>query len=143
MSLAAALANAPGTYFGMGDGPESGPFVARIEVRRLPNGGVSIDYEATSREQGVQHLEHSLLCVGADGRDRLYVAHSESPFVTEMVADESEPTRFAQSQPSGPYAMEIVIEAPEPDRITYAWWWAAAGETPSEQSKADVRATQH
>ena len=87
MGLAADLASLPGVWFGIGDGAESGPFVARIAVDVLPNGGVSIDYEATSREQGVQHVEHSLLVAGPDDRDRLYVAHSESPYVTEMVAD--------------------------------------------------------
>ena len=63
MSLASELASVPGPYYGTGDGPESGPFVSRIEVATLPNGGVSIDYEATSREQGVQHLEHSVQAV--------------------------------------------------------------------------------
>lgn len=139
MSLAATLADASGTYYGTGDGPESGPFVSRIEVKKLPNGGVSIEYEATSREQGVQHLEHSLLAAGPDGRDRLYIAHSEAPFVTEMIAAEANSTRFVQPQPAGPFVMEVVIEIPEPDRITYAWWWAADGQTPTEQSKADAR----
>ncbi|MFV0526213.1 MAG: hypothetical protein ACK5RL_17135 [Acidimicrobiales bacterium] len=49
----------------------------------------------------------------------------------------SEPSRFVPPTPSGPYAMEIVIEIPEPGRITYSWW-AEAGVTPVEQSKADV-----
>jgi hypothetical protein len=35
--------------------------------------------------------------------------------------------------------MEIVIEQPEPGRLTYEWWWAEAGGTPTEQSKADAR----
>ena len=139
MSLALSLAEAPGRYFGTGDGPESGPFVSRIEVSLLPNGGVCIDYEATSREQGVQHVERSLLATGPDGRDRLFVAHSEAPFVTEMIAAEAGSNRFVQSEPGGPYVMEIVIEQPEPGRLTYAWWWAMAGGTPTEQSKADAR----
>ncbi|MEQ1698719.1 MAG: hypothetical protein ABMA25_01350 [Ilumatobacteraceae bacterium] len=139
MSLAQRLAQASGVYVGTGDGVESGPFVSRIEVAGLPNGGVSIDYEATSREHGVQHREHTLLVAGADGRDRLFVAHSESPFVTEMVAVEADSSRFHQPAPSGRYVMEIVIEFLEPDRITYAWWWAEAGEVPIEQSKADAR----
>ncbi len=139
MSLTETLAEATGVYHGRGDGPESGPFVARVEITRLPNGGVAIDYEATSREYGVQHEEHSMLAAGPDGRDRLYVAHSESPFVTEMVAAEPGSSRFVQPQPFGPYEMEIVIETPEPERITYAWWWAPAGETSVEQSKADAR----
>ncbi len=137
--MSARLAGSTGIYFGTGDGVESGPFVSRIEVSRLPNGGVSLDYEATSREQGVQHLEHSLLCPGPDGRDRLYIAHSESPFVTEMVEAEAGTGRFAQSAPLGPYTMEVVIETPEHERLTFAWWWANAGEEPVEQSKADAR----
>lgn len=139
MSLATTLAGAPGVYFGTGDGPESGPFVSRIEVSVLANGGVSIDYEATSRAQGVQHVEHSLLCAGPDGRDRLYIAHSEAPFVAEMVAVEPGGSRFVQAESGGPLVMEVVIETPEADRLTYAWWWAPAGETPTEQSKADAR----
>jgi hypothetical protein len=139
MSLALQLARVAGVYYGTGDGVESGPFVSRIGVSRLPNGGVSIDYEATSREHGVQHREHTLLVAGADGRDRLYVAHSESPFVTEMVASSDDSSRFGQPVPFGPYVMEIVIELPEPDHLTYAWWWAEPGGTPVEQSKADAR----
>lgn len=141
MSLAAALADATGIYHGTGDGPESGPFVSRIEVTALPNGGVAIDYEATSREQGVQHREHTLLTMGPDGRDRLHIAHSQAPFVTTMVATEPGSNHFVQAEPGGPIAMEVVIEQPEPDRITYAWRWAEAGETPTEQSKADARLT--
>jgi hypothetical protein len=128
-----------GVHFGSGDGAESGPFVARIEIRRLPNGGMAIDYEATSREQGVQHREHSILSQGADGRDRLYIAHSESPFVTEMVAAEVGGGRFVQVDATGPFTMEVVIEAPEPGHLTYAWWWAPVGDLPVEQSKAEVR----
>jgi len=139
MSLREDLAQGTGTYFGTGDGPESGPFVARIEVGLLPNGGVSVDYEATSRELGVQHREHTMLVAGPDGRDRLFIAHSESPFITEMVAVGDGTGRFVQSTSFGPYVMEVVIERPAADQVTYAWWWAEAGGTPSEQSKADVR----
>lgn len=87
----------------------------------------------------MQHLEHSLLAAGPHGRDRLYVAHSEAPFVTEMIAVGATSTRFVQPQPAGPFVMEVVIEVPEPDRINYAWWWTADGQTPTEQSKADAR----
>ncbi len=139
MSVALALAEHPGLYHGVGEGPESGPFVARIAVAKLPNGGVFLDYEATSRQQGVQHQEHSLLVIGPDDRDRLYVAHSESPYVTEMLATEPGSSRFAQREPFGPYTMEIVIELPVPGAIAYAWWWSPAGAPPREQSRAEVR----
>ena len=139
MSLSTELSVSPGRYFGTGDGVESGSFVSRIEVNRLPNGGAIIDYEATSVEQGVQHLEHTMLVSGPDGHDRLFVASSQSPFVTEMIETEPGSGRFVQHEPSGPYVLAIVIEIPEPDRITYAWWWGAEGEIPVEQSKADAR----
>jgi hypothetical protein len=99
---------------------------------------VSIDHEATSVEQGVLHSEHSLLVPGPEGRDRLYIAQAESPYVTEMIESESESGRFHQPTPFGPYTLEVVIEVPEPGQVTYAWWWAPAGEPPIEQSKASA-----
>ena len=112
MVLSASLAAMPGKYFGNGEGSESGPFVSRITVGALPNGGAMIEYEATSREQGVQHLEQTMLVAGPDGSDRLYVAHSESPFVTVMVETAPGSGRFEQPEPIGPYLMAIVIEIP-------------------------------
>lgn len=138
MSLASTLATRAGIYTGTGDGPESGPFESRIEVTLLPNGGVAIDYEATSRSQGLLHREHSMLVAGPDQRDRLFIAHSESPFVTTMVAVEPDGIRFVQPEPFGPYVMEVEIDSPEPDRITYAWRWAEPGQEPIEQSKAEA-----
>lgn len=64
MPLSSTLAMSPGVYFGTGDGIESGPLVARIGLSTLPNGGVTIDYEATSVGQGVQHLERTMLVTG-------------------------------------------------------------------------------
>ena len=139
MTLTSTLIGAVGTYFGTGDGSESGPFVSRIEVSPLPNGGVCLSYEATSHEQGVHHREHSLLCPGPDGRDRLFIAHSESRFVTEMIETLPGSGHFVQKSEGDPYTMEVVIDTPEVGRLTYAWWWAKAGEKPVEQSKADAR----
>jgi hypothetical protein len=139
MSLSEKLTAGVGAYFGDGDGLESGPFVSRLAISLLPHAGVAIDYEATSIEEGVQHIEHTLLVPGPDQRDRLYVAHSESPFVTILVETAPESGRFEQPVANGPFAMAIVIDLPEPGRITYAWWWAMAGEQPIEQSKADAR----
>ena len=136
--LSEQLAGATGTYFGVGDGAESGPFVARIAVSPLPNGGVALDYEATSREQGVHHIEHSLLVPGPDQRDRLYIAHSESPFVTVMCERERGSGRFEQVDVEGPYAMAVVIEATGDAGLTYAWWWAPVGAPLVEQSRATV-----
>jgi hypothetical protein len=139
MTLSASLADATGVYYGTGQGAESGPFVSRIVVSALPNGGAALDYEATSREHGVQHVEHSLLVAGADGCDRLYIAHSESPFVTVMKEGEADSGRFEHVEPIGPYVMAVVIEFAGSGELSYAWWWAAAGEPLAEQSKAIAR----
>lgn len=138
MSLSRRLSDAIGVYFGAGDGAESGPFLARIAIARLPGGGVTIDYEATSREQGVQHVEHSLLVAGPDGSDQLFIAHSESPHVTVMAERVAGSGRFEQVVAGGPLTMEVRIEAPRPGELVYAWWWAMAGDTPTEQSRATV-----
>lgn len=138
MSMVRRWSAATGVWFGTGDGAESGPFVARIAVAALPNGGVAIDYEATSREQGVQHLEHSLLVPGPDGNDQLFIAHSESPFVTVMSEVEPGSGRFEQATPAGPYSLAVVLDAPDDHTLTYAWWWAPTGEPLTEQSRAIV-----
>lgn len=138
MSLSRRLADATGVYFGAGDGAESGPFLARIAIAHLPGGGVAIDYEATSREQGVQHVEHSLLVAGPDGADQLFIAHSESPYVTVMAERIAGSGRFEQVAAGGPFTMEVRIDVPSPGELVYAWWWAMAGDTPMEQSRATV-----
>lgn len=56
-----------------------------------------------------------------------------------MVAVEANSTRFRQPEHAGPFVMEVVIEVPEPGRLTSAWWWAQADDAPTEQSKADAR----
>lgn len=138
MSWSRRLSDATGVYFGAGDGAESGPFLARIAIARLPGGGVAIDYEATSREQGVQHVEHSLLVAGPDGGDQLFIAHSESPHVTVMAERVAGSGRFEQVSAGGPFTMEVRIEVPQDGELVYAWWWAMAGDTPTEQSRATV-----
>lgn len=139
MSVSSIRSAAAGVYHGTGDGAESGPFVARIAVFPLPNGGVAIDYEATSREQGVQHIEHSLPTRCPDGSDQLVVAHTESPFLTFLQERVAGSGRFEQIESAGPYAMAVVIEVSSDAVLTYAWWWAMAGEVPVEQSWASVR----
>ncbi len=139
MALSQTLASAAGLYTGAGDGDESGPFVARIDVSKLPNGGAMLRYLARSDESEVLHVEQTMLVAGPDGRDRLYIAHSESPFVTEMTETEPDSGRFAQSEPFGPYQMEVKVEVPEPGRLIYGWWWAEDGGQLLEQSRADVR----
>jgi hypothetical protein len=140
MSTAERLAQIPGLYVGLGEGVESGPFLGRIQVARLANGGASIDYEATSREHGLQHREHSLLAIGPGGRDRLYVAYSESPYVVELVETQSDSGRFEQATVAGPYRLAVVLDLSEPGRLLYAWWWGTQVEAPIERSRVEAHA---
>lgn len=132
------MASAPGVYFGQGDGTESGRFVARIAVSKLPNGGAFLEYEASSLAQGVQHLECTMLVPGPEKRVRLFIAHSESTTVTEMIETTPGSGRFEQLPHEAPYQMAVVIERSATNRFSYAWWWATAGREMVEQSRADV-----
>jgi hypothetical protein len=49
--------------------------------------------------------------------------------------------RFEPPELVGPYVMAVVIDVPELDKITYAWWWAEAGQEPIEQSRATASRT--
>jgi hypothetical protein len=129
-----------GVYRGTVDGVESGRCVARIEVRELPGGGFSVDYEASSEVQGLQHAEHTLVTPGA-----LYVAHSEAPGVTVFArahhaspAVEGNPAGEFDSLGPSPYQMRIVIGW-NGTELTWSWHWAMSGEPLREQSCATVR----
>lgn len=103
-----------------------------MTVRRVPGGCLSIDYEATSERQGLQHAEHTVVT-----DDALLVAFSEAPGVSVF------PLRTAgvfAYQGDGPYAMEIHGEFTPSGELTWAWHWASAGETPREMSRAVCRA---
>jgi hypothetical protein len=134
--LLARLAATPGIYRGRGDGPESGPFVARISVTPVVRGrAVAIDYEATNDRNGLQHVEHTVLATGEHGRLELHVACLELPGVVRFA--ESRAGEFAAYD--GPFPARIVIAMPGPETLTYAWWWSRDESEPREQSRATVR----
>ena len=132
------LAGAPGLYRGRGDGMESGPFVARIQVTSVVRGrAVTIDYEAFSDTKGLQHVEHSVLTAGEGGRLELHVTCSELPGMVRFV--ENRPGEFSAYE--GPLPARIVMTAPRDGVLTYGWWWARDESDPREQSRAEVRRT--
>jgi hypothetical protein len=136
--LLARLASAPGTYRGRGDGPESGPFVARFCVTPVVRGrAVALDYEATNDRNGLQHVEHTVLATGENGRLELHVACLELPGVVRFVeAQAGEFTAY-----DGPFPARIVVTFTGPEALTYAWWWSRDESKPREQSRATVRRT--
>jgi hypothetical protein len=132
------LGAAPGLYRGRGDGPESGPFVARIVVATVLRGrAVTIDYEASSDRNGLQHVEHTVLATGEGGRLELHVACLELPGVVRFV--ETGPGTFAAYD--GPVPARIVVSLPGNGLLHYSWWYARDEHEPSEQSRAEVRLT--
>lgn len=131
----AKLAGAVGVYWGHGDGPESGPFQARVEVRGAVRGrALTLDYEAVSETNGLQHIEHSILAPGDDGRLELHVACLELPGVVRYA--ENVPGEFVTYD--GPLKGRIVIAVPRPGQLAYSWWWSRDDHEPKEQSRAEV-----
>ncbi|MDG4763832.1 hypothetical protein O7632_06870 [Solwaraspora sp. WMMD406] len=130
------LAAASGTYRGRGDGTEIGPFVARMVVTTALSGrAVTIDYEATNDRNGLEHLEHTVLVVGPDGRLELHVACLELPGVVRFT--QSSPDQFTAYE--GPLVARIQLTLPRPETISYGWWWSRDEAPPREQSRADLR----
>jgi hypothetical protein len=132
------LTAAAGLYRGRGDGPESGPFLARLRLTPVVRGrAVTLDYEATSERDGLQHVEHTVLAANEAGRLELHVVSLELPGVVRFVA--TGPGQFTAYD--GPVAARIVLEIPQPGALTYAWWWSRDGSDPREQSRAELRHT--
>jgi hypothetical protein len=119
-----------GIYRGRVEGAESGACEARIEVRRVPGGCVTVDYEAVGAD-GLQHVEHTIVTTGA-----LHVAHSETPGV--QVFAETGPGVY-DAPSGGPYAQRI-CPAWDGVELTWSWHWSPAGHAPVEQSRAVTRA---
>jgi hypothetical protein len=132
------LSAAAGLYRGRGDGPESGPFLARLQLTPVVRGrAVTLDYEATSERDGLQHVEHTVLAANEAGRLELHVASLALPGVVRFVS--TGPGQFTAYD--GPMAARIVLEIPQPGALTYAWWWSRDGSDPREQSRAELRHT--
>lgn len=119
----------PGLYRGQVNGSESGRCEARIEVRVIPGGCLTVDYEAVGVD-GLQHIEHTVVAPGV-----LYVAHSDAPGVA--VFTEAGEGTFDGPR-GGPYVQRLVVGW-DGQALTWSWHWAPAGEGLEEQSRAVVR----
>jgi hypothetical protein len=132
------LGATPGLYRGRGDGPESGPFVARIQLATVLRGrAVTLDYEASSDRNGLQHVEHTVLTSGEGGRLELHVACLELPGVVRFV----ETAAGSFTAYDGPFPARIVVSTSNDGHLHYGWWWSRDESEPSEQIRANVRRT--
>jgi hypothetical protein len=133
MTILDRLSAVPGTYWGSGDGPHSGPFIARITVTVTKSGAIDLDYEAWTQGAGLQHAE------------RAVIRRTESgPVVLEStLAGQAEPLSFQEGQPGVFGSLDgqmvgVVIDIRD-GTLSWAWWWTAEDDQLKEQSRAVVR----
>ena len=148
MTILDRLLAVPGTYWGSGDGPHSGPFIARVTVRALrprapragdavgadpPSPAVELDYEAWTQGAGLQHAERAAI-------RRTDTGHV---VLESTLAGQTEPLSFQEGQPGVFGSLDgqqvgVVIDVRD-GTLSWAWWWTADDEQLKEQSRAVVR----
>jgi hypothetical protein len=133
MTILDRLVAVPGTYWGSGDGPHSGPFVARITVSANRSGAVDLDYEAWTQGAGLQHAERAVIRPSGSGHVVL----------ESTLAGQAEPLSFQEGQPGVFGSLDgqqvgVVIDVRD-GTLSWAWWWTADDDQLKEQSRAVVR----
>jgi hypothetical protein len=123
-----------GRYEGTGDGSESGPFTATIEIAPLLDGmGVTIDYVATAPDGDELHREHTVVAFDMwSGEATLYVLCAELSGMGQLV--QTSASTFTNGQ--GTDGFELQIEIVITERLEYIWSWGQPGEPLVEQSRA-------
>ena len=135
-TLLSQLVTFPGVYRGSGDGPESGPFHARLEVRAVVGGRAAVlDYEAVDSDR-VVHVDHVMLSEDERGRPELHVVSDELPGIVNFT--QSEPGVF---QAFEPIKAKLVLEATDDGAVSYAWWWSRDDGPARAQSQALLHRT--
>src|SRR3954470_23373101 len=133
MTILDRLHAVPGTYWGSGDGPHSGPFIARVTVTSNRSGSIDLDYEAWTQGAGLQHAERALVRRADNGHVVL----------ESTLAGQAEPLSFQEGQPGVFGSLDgqqvgVVIDVRE-GTLSWAWWWTAEDDQLKEQSRAVVR----
>lgn len=125
---------AAGHYVGTGDGAESGPFAARIDIVELLGGmGATIDYVATAANGTELHAEHTVLAFGGwSGEATLYVLSAELRGVGELV--QTADSTFNNGL--GTDGFELQVDIAIGDVLEYVWSWGAPGEELTERTRA-------
>jgi hypothetical protein len=133
MTILDRLLAVPGTYWGSGDGPHSGPFIARVTVTANRSGNIDLDYEAWTQGAGLQHAE------------RAVVRRTDTGHVVleSTLAGQAEPLSFQEGQPGVFGSLDgqqvgVVIDVRD-GTLSWAWWWTAEDDQLKEQSRAVVR----
>jgi hypothetical protein len=131
------VVSAAGRYEGTGDGVESGPFTAAIDIEPLLGGmGATIDYVATAADGTELHAEHTVLAFDMwSGEATMYVLCAELRGVGQLV--QISDSTFSNGR--GNEGFELQIEIVLGGDLEYVWSWGAPGEQLVEQSRATAR----
>ncbi len=126
---------AAGRYEGSGDGVESGPFTATIDIAPLLDGmGATIDYVATAPNGTELHAEHTVLAFDMwSGEATLYVLCAELSGLGQLVQVSGSTFSNGLDTVGFQLQIEIVIEN---GTVEYVWSWGQPGEPLAEQSRA-------
>jgi len=133
------LAAAAGHYAGKGDGEESGPFTATIDVQPiLGELGVEIGYEAIDPQGDRLHIERTVLTYGMmSGEPTLYVLCDELHGMGQL--RQVGPDRYNNGAGRAGFELQIEIAVSGDGELTYVWSWGPPEAELIEQSRAVVR----
>jgi hypothetical protein len=128
---------AAGRYEGAGNGVESGPFSASLEIQPVLGGmGATIDYVASAPDGNELHAEHTLLAFDMwSGEATMYVLCAELHGLGQLV--QTSDTTFDNGR--GLDGFELRIELVLGDELQYVWSWGEPGQELTERSRATVR----
>lgn len=124
-----------GRHDGTGDGVESGPFTATLEVAPiLGTMGASIDYVATAPDGRELHSEHTVLAFDSwSGQPTLFVLCAELNGIDQLV--QTGESTFNNGRGTEEFELQIEISL-DGGTLEYVWSSGAPGEALAEQSRA-------
>lgn len=134
MSVLDHLWTVPGVYWGLGQGPNS-EFVSRVAVVSHEDGSVTIDYEAWSEAEGLQHAEAMVLARSTDDPDHVVLTATSDGGDDTMTFREGEAGVFGST---GRDRVGLVL-VPSAGRLAFSWWWPDENGVLSQQSRAELR----
>lgn len=144
MSIVDALVRSPGLYIGVDDVQGSELVgAARMLVTKLPGAmGVTLDYEILNPQAPGPirgHVEHTLVARAHGGETVLVLADTNAGSLVTLV--EGERGVFEPGHAGSPYPMKVIIDLPEPETLTYHWWYAAPGGIAEPRDLAEFKLT--
>jgi hypothetical protein len=129
------IVGAAGHHAGAGDGTESGPFAATLDITPILGGlGAAIDYLATAPDGSELHREHTVLAFDMwSGEATLFVLCEELNGMGQLVQVGA--STFANGRGTEGFEVQIDLVVDD-DHLEYAWSWGQPGEPLAEQTRA-------